>query len=345
MNIFDIGVLNRTVDSLIRPRSFFLDNFFTQVETSETDKVYFDVELDGQRRRLSPFVHPLVEGKIVETLGYQTQSFTPAYVKDKRVFDATKNFRRTIGEAIGTGQALTPAQRQNANLIRNQADQVEMLTRRMEIMAIEALRTGKETVEMQYPDGTTKTFVVDFKRHASLTQTLTTGTKWGDTGVVPTADIREMQMNVLRRSGVSVRTVVMEPDAWEKFFASENLQKVLDLRRVDTGEIKPELAPVNSQYMGAYGGTDYWVYTDFYIDPVDNTEKPVLPSGTVLGVGDIMGVRHFGAIKDEEAGYQSREYFSKSWVQPDPSVRFLLMQSAPLIVPYRPNASFALNVL
>ena len=31
-------------------------------------------------------------------------------------------------------------------------------------------------------------------------------------------------------------------------------------------------------------------------------------------------------------------YFTKSWLEEDPSVRWLLLQSAPLVVPYRPNA-------
>jgi hypothetical protein len=39
------------------------------------------------------------------------------------------------------------------------------------------------------------------------------------------------------------------------------------------------------------------------------------------------------------------EYFTKSWTIPDPSTRILLMQSAPLMVPYRINASFSAKVL
>jgi hypothetical protein len=38
------------------------------------------------------------------------------------------------------------------------------------------------------------------------------------------------------------------------------------------------------------------------------------------------------------------EYFVKSWEVEDPSRRILLMQSAPLIVPYRPDATFAATV-
>jgi hypothetical protein len=55
-------------------------------------------------------------------------------------------------------------------------------------------------------------------------------------------------------------------------------------------------------------------------------------------------VQHYGAIKDEAAGMQALDYFSKSWTQPDPAVRFLMLQSAPLVVPYRVNATLAAKV-
>jgi hypothetical protein len=37
-------------------------------------------------------------------------------------------------------------------------------------------------------------------------------------------------------------------------------------------------------------------------------------------------------------------YWSKSWVTQDPSIRWLLMQSAPLLVPYRIDASLSATV-
>ena len=61
-------------------------------------------------------------------------------------------------------------------------------------------------------------------------------------------------------------------------------------------------------------------------------------------VGQIEGVRHYGAIKDEKAGFQALDYFQKSWTVEDPAARILLLQSAPLVVPYRVNACLAAKV-
>lgn len=59
----------------------------------------------------------------------------------------------------------------------------------------------------------------------------------------------------------------------------------------------------------------------------------------------LLGYQAFGAIRDEAAGYQAMSFFPKSWVEQDPAVRYLMLQSAPLVVPYRPNASLAATVL
>lgn len=345
MDIYSTGALNQVVETLKRTPAFFLNTFFTQVENSETEEVFFDVELEGTKRRLAPYVHPLVEGKIVESQGFETKSFKPAYTKDKRVHDATRPFKRTAGENIGTGQNLTAAQRFELALRRDLRDQVDILTRRFEVQAIEALKLGTVTVNMQMPNGVEKTVVVNFGRDADLQISLGVGTYWGEAGVNPLENLEDWGLDVLQKSGSTIRNIVMDPSAWRVFRASTDLEKRLDLRRVQSGQMNLGMIPDHVQYKGTDGTYDYWVYADWVYDEALEDEVPMLDTGRVIGVGDIMGVRHFGAIKDEAAGFQAREYFAKSWVKEDPSARLLMMQSAPLMVPYRPNASFSAKVL
>lgn len=345
MDIYSLGYLNGVVLSLKRTPAFLLNNFFRQVVMAEQDTVYFDVETDGTKRRLAPIVHPLVPGKLVESQGYETKSIKPAYVKDLRVHDATRPFKRAIGETIGTGSTLTNAQRAELAIRADLRDQVDMLTRRQEVWASQILRTGTLSMNMLMPDGAEKAITLNFGRHADLTINLGSGTYWGESGVEPIANLEEWSLDVLQKSGSSVRTIVMDPAAWTVFRNSALLSKKLDLLRVKSGEIDLGSLPDHIQYKGNDGTFDYWVYADWYLADGASTETEMLPRGTVLGIGDIMGVRHFGAIKDERAGFQAMEYFSKSWLIEDPSVRNLLMQSAPVLAPYRPNAGFCANVL
>lgn len=165
MDIFSTHVLSKVVENLHSPSSFLLDMFFPQEQRSETEEIYFDTQ--ESKPRISPFVSPLMPGKVVEHEGYRTKSFKPAYVKDKRRFTPDMPFKRMAGEKIG-GE-MTPAQRLEKAVAVTLNNQLDCLTRREEVMASEVLRTGKITVEGDgYPAVT-----VDFGRDASFTKVLT----------------------------------------------------------------------------------------------------------------------------------------------------------------------------
>jgi len=348
LDIYSTHVLNRLVETMLRPNRFLLDTFFPSVSVSETETIYFDTKTG--KRRISAFVSPLLQGKLVEDLGYKTESFSPAYVKDKRVFDPSKPFKRRAGESMGG--SMSASARLNAMIAEAMADQMDMLSRRQEVMASEVLRTGKCTITGEGYG----TVVVDFGRDPDLTVTLTGAAAWGNAGINPIEDIEDWSNLILQSEGVVSTDIVMDVSAWRKFKLGLkmadpdpriNIGELLDMRRANLGANMDTIlaAQIGAQYMGTDGRHSYWVYSDWYVDPADDTEKPVLPANTVLlGSAGIDGVRHFGAIRDEDAGYQAREVFTKSWVEPDPSVRYVMMQSAPLLVPYRKNASLCATV-
>lgn len=339
MDIYSTASLNRLVQSLKRPQTALLSAFFPSVETSDTEQIFFDVE--NKKRRIAPFVSPLREGRLVEDEGYVTKSFTPAYIKDKRVHDPNKALKRAAGETIGGSQ--TPLNRHQANLARSSADQLDMLMRRKEVMASEVLRTGKVTISGDgYP-----TVVVDFGRNAAHTVALTTTARWGESGVKPLENVEDWGLTILQNSGAIVRDVVMDTKAWRLFRADTTVEKYLDTRPLSAAEAGvrfAQFAALGLSYKGQIGEYRFWVYSDWYVDD-SGTEQPILPDYTVLMVSpDLDGVQHQGAIRDEAAGIQPLEFFSKSWTVEDPSSRILLMQSAPLVVPYRPDASFCATV-
>lgn len=339
MDIYSTTALNRLVQSLKRPQTALLTAFFGEIETSDTEEIRFDVE--NKKRRIAPFVSPLREGKLVEDEGFTTNVFTPAYIKDKRVHDPNKALKRAAGEVIGGSQ--TPLNRHQANLARSSADQLDMLMRRKEVMASEVLRTGKVTIAGEgYP-----TVVVDFGRNAAHTVALTSTARWGESGVKPLENIEDWTATLLQNSGAVVRDVIMDPKAWRLFRADADVQKYLDngpLSNSGIGVVATQFAQLGLSFKGSIGELRFWVYQDWYVDD-NGTEQKMIPDYTViLASPDVDGVQHHGAIRDEEAGLQGLEFFSKSWVVPDPSRRILLMQSAPLIVPYRPDATFCATV-
>lgn len=336
MDIFTTGVLRRVVRELPQPSHFFLNSFFREEQLETTEEIHFDVA--NGRRRIAPFVSPVVAGKVVTGNGFVTKTFKPAYVKDKRVFNPNGAMKRAIGERIG-GE-ISPAQRMQLKLANDMVDQIEMLGRRLELMAVEALRRGKATISGEEYE----TVELDFGRHADLTKALTLTARWGESGVEPLDDVEKWALEIAQHSGAAANQLVFDVKAWQLFSASPKVTKLLDRFR-GADQLVSTIGGAGAKYMGNIGTYDCWVYSDWYEDPDTKALTPYLPDYTVVMVSaDLEGVRCFGAIQDEEAGIEPMSYFPKSWLEKDPAVRYLLMQSAPLIVPYRPNASLCATV-
>jgi hypothetical protein len=213
-------------------------------------------------------------------------------------------------------------------------------------MAAEVLRLGQVTVSGDnYP-----TVVVNFQRDAALTLTLTGGNRWGQAGVKPLDLVEDWSTLVQTKSGAAARTVIMDPLAWRLFKSDDQVTKLLTYQRGTSLTLSVD--PINrgqgnekARFVGSIGDFDFWVYQDNYVDD-NGTDQKVLPDYTVL-VGSpqqMEGTRCYGLIQDEKAGYKAQRYFSKSWLEEDPALRWMLLQSAPLMVPYRPNACLCATV-
>ncbi|WGL96885.1 major capsid protein [Arsenophonus nasoniae] len=348
MNIFDTNVLVQVVPNLMTSQNWLLDTFFPNIIESDTEFVSIDVDIG--KRRLSPFCSPLVEGKLVESRKFQTDEFKPAYIKDKRAPDLRKPIRRQIGERIG-GE-YTAAEREMLNIQFEMTDQIDMINRRLEWMAANALVSSKITV---VGEGVPTT-VIDFGRSPDLTITLSGGDKWpttveaGKTNIKPSSDIESWQNLILKQSGAVPTMIVFTTQSWRAFR--------LDTSIKDNAINMPLFNPFGNQinagaqtsqgavYKGRWGNFDLWLYNDWFIDPVDGIEKPMIPDGSVImSGGDLMGTRAFGAIVDPAFNYGPMAYAPKTWEQEDPAQRYLMMQSAPLVIPSRVNAALCATVV
>lgn len=365
MDLFATTALNRVIEQLPVNPCFLLNQFFPFVETSDTESIFFDV-VNG-RRRISPFVAYNVKGQVVDEIGFESFAFKPAYIKDKRVFDPNKQFKRTAGERLG-GE-LTPEQRLASAVRFALADQLDMFQRRLEVMAAEVLFTGKAViVGEKYPKK-----VVDFLRDPRLRVVLTGGDKWNVNGVDPFADIARWRQTVYDISKTKPTDVLFTLDVWEVIQSKvgeinpANGQPTTaarlmaarfstDVARLDSIRLKLNPLVLNAESADLVGvtsdGLRMWVYNDAHEVPdpahpeLPGEDMPNLPAGSVLLASTaVEGTRFFGAVRDLKAGIQPKQFFVKSWEEEDPSVRFILGQSAPLLVPYRKNGTLAATVL
>jgi hypothetical protein len=324
----------------------FWSQFFPSQINFETPTIAFD-KVYGDDRRLAPFVAPNVQGRPQRMDGYETLSFAPAYVKIKDVVDPYMFIERTAGEALGVGSYSLDQRRQAviAELLRRAKVK---FANRNEWLCARAIIDAEVTISGEDYPATN----VDFRRNASLTGTLLTTARWSQVTGDPLSDLKAMRQNVNSLSGARINVHVFGADAWDKFAARVDLKELMNKNYGGTTTNVTLISDgyEGMEYMGRIAGLngagaiDAWVNTSKYVDDT-GAEQFYLDQNTVVGVStQVQGVRCFGAIRDKAAAYKPLEIFAKNWDNEDPSVEYLLTQSAPLMVPKQPDATFSLNV-
>lgn len=339
-DIFTTDALVAVVEDLRVPALGLASHYFTTTVTEDTEEIHFDV--DNKPRRMAPFVSPLVPGKVVASRGFQAKTFKPAYIKDKRVFHPGRALKRAMGESIGGGD-LSPEERMQLLVVRDIQDQLEMLERRMEWMAAKILFAGAVTVTGdQYPST-----LVDFGRASGLRVIKTAGNLWSDAGVNPLDDLQDWSDAMVKATGVAMTEVTMTVDVWKIFRKNAEVAKRLDRYRGSSTMQQDAHQREGMVFQGMVDQFAIYTYSGWYVDETTGVETPFLPAGTVLGAAGpdlVEGTRHFGAILDHDV-LKAMPYYPKSWLENDPPMRYLLLQSSPLLVPYRVNATFSGTVL
>ena len=320
-------------------------NLFPRVIRSDKEEILFDQVTDGTKE-LAPFVAPNVQGRVLRERGYNTKAFKPAYVKPKHVVDPSRAIPRMAGEAIG-GE-LTLAQRYDAIVAENMRTERIQIENRWEWMAARAVIDGEVTVVGEdYPSVT-----VNFGRDASLTGTLLSTAQWGAADADPLSDIEDYRRRVHKLSGTTITRLTFGLDAWALFTANQEVRELLNTsyRGSDTEFNRAVAEGTPYEYRGTLSGQrgmgrlELYTYAESFVDQ-DGVAQDILHPLDVVGTGPgLQGVRCFGAIKDKRAGLKALEMFPKMWDVEDPSVTYTMTQSAPLMVPAQPNASFKLTV-
>jgi hypothetical protein len=333
--------LLQTVANLQMTPRFLLDFFFPDTVTFDTEQISFDVE--GLNLKLAPFVSPLVAGKAQKGRGFDTKFFKPAYVKPKHQLDPTKPLIRQAGEAFGG--TMSAGQRRDMAIAQLLKDQRDQIVRRMEWMAAQVLTTGAVTVVGDdYPSVT-----VDFGRAGGQTVTLSGGNRWGQSGISPYANIDTWCDTVSSAVGAGVDTVVMGKGAWG--FLRQDASFIQALDRTHGQNYAIDLGfqsgmPGAPMFKGSVGDLAFYTYNGTYQSDTDGSTVKLLDDNGVLlaARGANAGLKAFGAILDGSAGYRAIDQFPKMWLENDPPVEFVMTQSAPLVIPRRPNASMYVKV-
>jgi len=349
IDIFDTRTMLDVGDQMKRPSTSARDTFFPRATQFDTASV--DVDIVKGKRRLAPLVNPLAEGRVVERTGFTTNTLKPGYVKPKFVTTAGDLLKRSPGEVLYAG-GRTPEMRAQEQLAKDLGELYDMVTRREEWMAAQALTTGQVVMTIK-GETTDQTVTVDFQMDSNHKVTLTGTDLWSDAGSDPLGDLATWARKCRQDSGLSPTDVLMGSDAAEAFIKNTAVDKELNNRRIDTGMIVPENLPNGVAYLGRIDrpgvSVDLWTYDEWFVDEETGLEGSAIPANkVVMGSRRAQNSKLWGAIQDMDAfdsGLVAANRFPKSWVTKDPSVRWLMVQSAPLMALNQPDAFVIATVL
>jgi hypothetical protein len=343
INQYDTSTLLGLYKEVPAVSTYFRSLGFQSVMTFEDE--YIDFEKIREGRKLAPLVIPTVQGRPVYSEASTTTRMKAAYLKPKDPISPGRAIKRRPGENMFAPNTMSPGARFNAIIGDILRVHRETIDRREEWMASQAFITGKLTLEG--PDYPTR--IVDFGRAANHTVNLTGAARWNQAGVNIMDDL-QIYIDRVRRApfGGPVNRLTVGANVIGVMLKNDSVLKQLDTQvRGTSADLNTGLrAGEYVEYIGKLGpNLELWVNSDFY-ELADGTAVPFLdPDTIVLSGPNIMGVRCFGAILDESAGFRALPVFPKMWSNQDPSATFVMSQSAPLTVPVNPNNTLSAKVL
>lgn len=346
INLYDPRTMLKALKTAFPAQTFIRDMFFRERNPVVTEHV--DIDIVKGNRKMAPFVHPMRAGSVMARDGYTTNSYTPAMLKPKRGASAPDWQTRQPGEVIYSGTS--PDERATKLYVEDLLYLDQIITRREEWMCVKALTEGKVP---QKGDG------VDEEVVFPLTITaVEAADKWtADTGK-PLAKLRETRQAMVKACGVAPNTAIMGTNALEAFLANAEVAAFSDKSKILLTEIEPQLPVATLETMGVIywgymrdSGLYVYTYDEWYYDEATGTEKPMIDESIVLlGNPAARTSLMYGAWTeaDEKTGgvvTHVGERVPRSWVEHDPSVRWVQMVSRPLPVPHQIDAFRVLKVV
>lgn len=354
INLYDTRTLLAAKEVIAPKASFLRDRYFPTAEEDifDTEKVDIDYE-DEQNNKIAPAVLPEKGGIPVDRRGYETHELEPALIAPERTLTTRNLEKRLAGEVIGG--TLSPTEREARILAKDIADLTRMIDLREEQMAAATLLNNEYTLK-QFADkyGSSEYIEknVKFFTEVSNPAVYTPGANWSTSSTAIISDLAAMA-DTLTKRGLPATDVIVSGDVADVMLGNAEIQKLLDIRRYELGQVKPEELPNGATLIAVLNVKGHimnvFSYTFSYTDE-SGSSKLFIPSGKVIVTAPAVGRTAYGSITqiEESVGdfvtYAGRRVPHVTTNSHD-NVRTLTLQAKPVVVPNVKNAFISATVL
>lgn len=257
--------------------TFLRDTFFKGRDYPPTSTIEFDFRRG--RRKMAPFVAPLVGGKVMERQGYETRFFKAPRIAPVRALRIPDLEPRLMGETIYSGR--TEADRAAELLAGDSEFLDEAITRREEWMCRQVLINGGITVTAE--NGYQQVInYLEFGLPASNTSNHElVAVKWDQAASDPLKDLETARLNTIKLSGIAPNVALFGTNAASVFIRNASVQQLLDNRRIEMGLIQPTIQSNSVVRFATLPGLECYSYAEYFEDDA-GALFPMLPPDLVM---------------------------------------------------------------
>jgi hypothetical protein len=346
-NIYETRTMMQAINLMLPVKTFFRDTFFPNVQTFVTEKV--DVDFKKGKRAMAPFVARRRGGITVDRVGFKTDTYTTPYIAPQRLLTIDDLANRLMGEDIYSTR--TPEQRAQELLAQDLVELEQMIVRREEWMCRQLLLEGTVTIK-GWVDKIGQDYVEDTIDFNFTNKDAFTSTEvWADNNAAGKkySDLKEIRLEIIKKSGVNPDVVVMANDVVELFLNDDSIQKLFDIRNFSFGQMQPRVMMDGVTYIGTLAslGLEIYTYDEWFIDD-DGVEKPMMPDNYLIMGRTGLGSRLYGAVTQLEDDGQFHTYegtrIPKVWNDTNNDMKMIRVASRPLPKPEDVDSWYVLKV-
>ena len=330
MNYYEPRYLRGVIEKVKPVKQFFHTRFFPESIMIPTKTL--TIEYAENERRLAGYTSPEIGGVPDTREGYEVRTYHTAYICPSRTITDDTLAQKLLGESP-FNSGLTPEDRAAQIAAKDINGLQERIMRREEYMCARCIQDGKLEII-----GHGVNEVVDYQ--FSGIETTQSADKWASSyDLIGKLSSKAAEM---RKSGSNPDTLILGTDAASALLANTKIQKLMDMRQVDMGNIKPEELEDGVMYIGriAMPGFigDIYSYDEFYKDDSGNDMPLIDPSTAILINSRLKNAMIYGAVTyiDRRTGEYVSEmnpYVPYTDYSVNPPVKTLYMASRPLPLP------------
>ena len=262
--------------------------------------------IQGNRYRATPTL-PNREGRLVSHLGVGQKTASFIYVREKKAFEPT-----TLRWLREPGQLA----RANAEAaIRRELNDLNLRVERLvESYCWEAL---SGTIVVSYDDGSS----VSIDLGLATSHKPTAATLWSNTSNSDViGDVKAWKRLIEQDSGYNATDVYLTSTVMEYVYKNATIKGLFSERHKEQYLTKGEITD--------FLGLNWHVYDKGYVNASDTFVSYIATDHIIMIAKDAPGAFELleGLSADEDAPRNHTGKFSKSWVEKDPSARFVLVE-------------------